>query len=64
MPAADARGMTAVDVLRDRLGRLSVPILGGLPIGQGKSPATVPLGTHATLDADAGLLRVESGTAA
>jgi muramoyltetrapeptide carboxypeptidase len=54
-------GWTAVDVLRDRLSRLNVPILGGLPIGHGKDPATVPLGTHAILDADAGVLEVESG---
>ena len=57
----DAKGVTTVDVLRDRLSRLNVPILGGLPIGHGKHPATVPLGTHAILDADAGLLEVESG---
>jgi muramoyltetrapeptide carboxypeptidase len=53
---------TAVDVLRDRLNRLGVPILGGLPIGHGMHPRTVPLGTVATLDADAGTLVVDSGT--
>jgi muramoyltetrapeptide carboxypeptidase len=53
---------TAVDVLRDRLNRLGVPILGGLPIGHGMHPQTVPLGTVATLDADAGTLVVDSGT--
>jgi muramoyltetrapeptide carboxypeptidase len=47
---------TAVDILRDRLAGLRVPILGGLPIGHGRSPATLPLGTAATLDADAGVL--------
>ena len=52
---------TAVDVLRDRLSRLDVPILGGLPIGHGKDPATVPLGTTAMLDADTGTLEVASG---
>jgi muramoyltetrapeptide carboxypeptidase len=53
-------GWTAVDVLRDRLGRLGVPILGGLPIGHGTRPVTVPVGTPATLDADAGELVVGS----
>jgi muramoyltetrapeptide carboxypeptidase len=52
---------TAIDVLRDRLDRLGVPILGGLPIGHGNHPATVPLGTTAILDADEGKMEVESG---
>jgi muramoyltetrapeptide carboxypeptidase len=61
VPVADLKGVTANDVLRDRLSRLNVPILGGLPIGHGKNPATVPLGTRAVLDADAGVLQIESG---
>lgn len=52
---------TAIDVLRDRLSRLNVPILGGLPIGHGAHPRAVPLGTRATLDADSGTLTVEAG---
>lgn len=40
----------AVDVLRDRLSDLGVPILGGLRFGHGKDPFTVPFGTMATLD--------------
>ncbi|HWE18842.1 MAG TPA: LD-carboxypeptidase [Hyphomicrobiaceae bacterium] len=55
---------TAVDVLRDRLARLGVPILGGLSIGHGLNPATVPLGTAAVLDADAGTLEIASGVRA
>lgn len=51
---------TEIDVLRDRLSLLGVPILGGLPIGHGKQPRAVPLGTTATLDADRGTLVVES----
>ena len=35
----DQGDWTAIDVLRDRLGRLGVPILGGLPIGHGAGPA-------------------------
>jgi muramoyltetrapeptide carboxypeptidase len=45
-------------VLREHLDRLGVPILGGLPIGHGRNPRSVPLGTTATLDADAGTLQV------
>lgn len=50
---------TTLDVLRDRLHRLHVPILGGLPLGHGENPEAVPLGTMATLDADAGTLTVK-----
>jgi muramoyltetrapeptide carboxypeptidase len=50
---------TVNDVLRDRLGRLGVPVLGGLPIGHGDQPMAVPVGTTATLDADAGELVVQ-----
>ena len=49
---------TVIDVLRDRLGRLGVPILGGLPIGHGQDAVAVPVGTMATLDADDGTLCV------
>jgi len=54
--------LTIIDVLRDRLGRHGVPILGGLPIGHGKHPKTVPIGTMATLDAKRGTLTVMAGT--
>lgn len=50
---------TAVDLLREHLGRLGVPILGGLPFGHGKLPRTLAVGLPATLDADAGTLRTE-----
>jgi muramoyltetrapeptide carboxypeptidase len=49
---------TIIDVLRDHLSRWDVPILGGLPIGHGKNPRTVPVGTMAELDAGAGTLCV------
>lgn len=52
---------TEIDILRDRFGRLGVPILGGLPIGHGKNPIALPIGTMAILDADAGTLSVEAG---
>ena len=56
----DQGSWTAVDVLRDRLDRLDVPIVGGLPIGHGRHPIAVPTGTTATLDADEGTLTVTS----
>jgi len=49
---------TEIDVLRDRLAELQVPVLGGLPIGHGDKPQAVPIGTPATLDATAGVLQV------
>ena len=52
---------TEIDILRDRFGKLGVPILGGLPIGHGKNPIAVPVGTLATLDADAGTLTIATG---
>ncbi len=54
-----SKGVTIVSLLRDHLSRLDVPILGGLPLGHGEHPATVPLGAVATLDATANTLTVE-----
>ncbi|MEO3743457.1 LD-carboxypeptidase [Plantactinospora sp. B5E13] len=51
----------AVAVLRDRLGDLGVPVLGGLRLGHGPGQLTVPLGARATIDAEAGTLTVEPG---
>lgn len=59
---ADDWPITIVDVLRDRLGDLGVPVLGGLPIGHGSGQVTVPLGVPATLDATAGTLLAEPAT--
>ena len=52
---------SVVDVLQDRLLALGVPVLGGLPIGHGPSPPTVPLGTMARLDTASLTLSVEPG---
>jgi muramoyltetrapeptide carboxypeptidase len=52
---------TIIDVLRDHLTRSDIPVLGGLPIGHGKNPRTVPIGTKAVLDADLGALCVSPG---
>ena len=50
-----------VDLLQDQLSPLGVPVLGGLPIGHGPHPTTVPLGTRATLDTTACTLTIEPG---
>jgi len=52
------------EVLRDRLGDLGVPILGGLAVGHGNEQFTVPFGVRATLDTHAGTLTMSAGVAA
>jgi muramoyltetrapeptide carboxypeptidase len=54
-----SKGITIVSLLDDHLSRLGVPVLGGLPLGHGNRPATVPLGATATLDAAARALTVD-----
>jgi muramoyltetrapeptide carboxypeptidase len=54
-------GWSVLDVIRDRLDLLAVPVLGGLPIGHGRQAATVPLGTVATIDPAAGTLTIAAG---
>jgi muramoyltetrapeptide carboxypeptidase len=53
------REWTVIDTLHDLLDDLSVPILGGLPLGHVDDPMLVPLGVPAVLDADAGQLIVD-----
>ncbi|GAA2214438.1 LD-carboxypeptidase [Nonomuraea monospora] len=50
------RGWNLIDVLRDRLVPLGVPVLGGLELGHGADPHAVPLGTTAELDTGSGTL--------
>ncbi|WP_426244860.1 S66 peptidase family protein [Nocardioides sp. LHG3406-4] len=50
------RGWTILDVLRDRLGTLDVPLLAGLPFGHDSNPRVAPLNVPCTLDADDGIL--------
>ena len=57
----EASGWTLADVMAGWLDRLGVPVLGGLPLGHGRNPATVPLGTTATIDPSAGTLTVAPG---
>ncbi|MGR6919125.1 hypothetical protein ACU635_33170 [[Actinomadura] parvosata] len=52
------RGWNLVDVLRDRLVPLGVPVLGGLEFGHGPDPHAVALGTVADLDTGSGTLTV------
>jgi muramoyltetrapeptide carboxypeptidase len=40
-----------------------VPILGGLPIGHGPEPDTIPLGATATIGVAAGALTIQTGVA-
>lgn len=58
---AEAGGWTLADVVSGWLDRLGVPVLGGLPVGHGRNPATVPLGTKTTIDPAAGRMTVSSG---
>jgi muramoyltetrapeptide carboxypeptidase len=51
-------GLTIVDLLRDHLEPLGVPILGGLPVGHGEDWLPVPHGAPAVLDASLGRLTV------
>ncbi|HEX7302041.1 LD-carboxypeptidase [Lentzea sp.] len=53
------RGWTVLDVLRDQLERWGVPVVGGIDVGHGDDPLSVPLGPVAELDADAGTLTVQ-----
>lgn len=53
------RSKTLENVLDDRLGRLGIPVLYGLPLGHGASIATLPLGAEATVDADALTLTID-----
>jgi muramoyltetrapeptide carboxypeptidase len=47
-------------VIRERLGGLGVPILGGLPFGHREDQVCLPLGVTATMDTYAGTLTAES----
>ncbi len=51
-------GFTVVDLLRDHLEQLKVPILGGLPLGHGHQPQSTLVGAMAFLDATAGTLSI------
>ena len=58
---AVADGWTLGDVMSGWLSRLGVPVLGGLPLGHGRNPVTVPLGTETTIDPSSGTMTVSAG---
>src|SRR5262245_3327616 len=43
---AQSDGWTILDVLRDRITPLGVPVLGSLPLGHGSEALALPIGTH------------------
>ena len=55
------RPYSVIDILREHLTALNVPILGGLPLGHGDSPASALIGAVAELDAKAGILAIRRG---
>ncbi len=57
----NADGVTVDDVLADLLGGLGVPVASGVPAGHLEDNLELPLGSPATLDADAGTLVVHEG---
>ena len=52
---------SVIDVLSDHFSGWGVPVLGGLPVGHGPHPPTIPLGTMATLDTAALTLTIDPG---
>ncbi len=57
-PPANAPSFTAMEVLRDRLGSLGLPVVAELPFGHDGDNAALPVGLTARLDADHGTLEV------
>jgi muramoyltetrapeptide carboxypeptidase len=51
-------GLTALDVVRERLSGLGVPMLAGLPVGHGRRNLPLPLGLQAEVDGSAGRLTI------
>ncbi|NLR96821.1 LD-carboxypeptidase [Rhizobium sp. P38BS-XIX] len=57
------RPYSVIDILREHLTVLNVPILGGLPLGHDDRPASVLIGAVATMDTQAGTLVIQRGSA-
>jgi Uncharacterized proteins, homologs of microcin C7 resistance protein MccF len=49
------------EILRDRFASLPVPVVSGLSFGHIEQKLVLLIGARATLDADAGTLRIEEG---
>ncbi len=54
-----AGGRLALEVVRERLGDLGIPVVGGLPFGHDGENAALPVGARATLDGDRGTLAID-----
>jgi muramoyltetrapeptide carboxypeptidase len=52
---------SVIDILREHLDAVGVPVLGGLPLGHGRSPVSALIGAVAVLDAKAGTLTIRRG---
>lgn len=61
-PGQGNNAIKPADVLMERLGRLGIPVVGGLSIGHGDRNLAVSLGSQATLDGDRGTLTVAPAT--
>ncbi|OLP62168.1 LD-carboxypeptidase [Xaviernesmea oryzae] len=53
LPAEEGRDAVILRVLQEHIDALGLPVLGGLPIGHGERPLTVPFGAHVRLDGEA-----------
>jgi muramoyltetrapeptide carboxypeptidase len=53
----DAPPTSGLEVARERLRDLGIPVVAGAPVGHGQHNVALPLGLTAQLDADAGTLR-------
>ncbi len=51
-------GLTIIELLRQHLGHLNAPILGGLPLGHGRTPLSTLIGATACIDTSSRTLRV------
>lgn len=57
--AAKGQSFSLEEILRDRFGSLPVPAISGLSFGHIEQKLVLPIGAKATLDADAGTLRID-----
>jgi muramoyltetrapeptide carboxypeptidase LdcA involved in peptidoglycan recycling len=55
-PTSKVTSPSAVEVARERLARLSIPVALGARIGHGARNTAIPYGTRADLDVQAGTL--------
>ncbi|MEA2164953.1 MAG: muramoyltetrapeptide carboxypeptidase [Thermoanaerobaculia bacterium] len=59
--APKGQSFSLEEILRDRFGSLPIPSISGLSFGHIEQKLVLPIGARATLDADAGTVRVEEG---